>query len=169
MRWSTSCCVSCRLLLVSPVRRPMGFPYETSSERRIPQSGEVVPLCLDRHITSGLYCDHGDLVRRRRGAPSTGHPEPAALLGALGGRDRAQASTLAAVRLQAPARAARGGVRGITHRSAAAPLSPATGAAEGARRLAGSLPALLVEARRCPREAPGKDGAGTLRERKETA
>src|SRR5256885_16994463 len=101
-----------------------------------------------------LYVRRGIFVCHRRGAQPSGHPRPAALVGALGGRDRAQASAVAAVRLQAPARAARGRVRRITNRSAAAPLSAETGAADGARRLARSLPALLVEARRRPGTTP---------------
>src|SRR5213593_5051113 len=42
-----------------------------------------------------------------------------------------------------------------------------TGAAHGARRMARSLPALLVKARRCPGATPGQDGEGALCERKE--
>src|SRR5580692_3512916 len=100
------------------------------------------------------------LVCRRRGAQQTGHLEPAALVRKLGGRDRAGASTVAALRLQAPARAARGWLRGVTNRSAAAPLSTATGAAHGARRLARPLPALLDQARRCPGTTPEHHGQG---------
>src|SRR5215207_6962193 len=117
-----------------------------------------------------LYACRGISLRHRRRAPQTGHPEPAALVRALRGRARARASPLAAVRLQAPASAARGGVRGLTNRSAAAPLSAEAGAAHGARRMAHALPALLVEARRCPGAAPGEDGEpgeGAPRERKE--
>src|SRR5580698_5695423 len=106
------------------------------------------------------YTGRGIIVCGRRGAQPAGHLEPAALVRALGGRDRARASAVAALGLQAPARAAGGGVRGFANRSAAAPLSPAAGAAQGARRLAGSLPALLVEARRCPGATPEQDGEG---------
>src|SRR5438477_3592020 len=98
-----------------------------------------------------LYTCRGIIVRHRRGAQPTGHLEPAALVRELRGRDRARASTVAAVRLQAPARAARGWLRGVANRGAATPLSTATGAAHGARRLARPLPALLVEACRCAR------------------
>src|SRR3546814_2165560 len=52
-------------------------------------------------------------------------------------------------------------------RSAAAPLSTETGAAYGARRMARSLPALLVKARRCPGATLGQDGESALCERKE--
>src|SRR5438093_2952113 len=45
--------------------------------------------------------------------------------------------------------------------------STVTGAAHGARRLAPSLPALLVKARRCPGATLGQDGEGALCERKE--
>src|SRR3954462_8334495 len=118
-------------------------------------------------MSAWLYVCRGISVRHRRGAQPAGHPEPAALVRALRWRARARASTVAAVRLQAPARAARGRVRGITNRSAAAPLSPETGATHGARRMARSLPALLVKARRCPGATLGKDGEGALCERKE--
>src|SRR5437588_8769078 len=118
-------------------------------------------------MNARLYVCRGIFVCHRRGAEPAGHPEPAALVRALGGRDRAQASTVAAVRLQAPASAARGRVRGIANRSAAAPLSAETGAAHGARRMARSLPALLVKARRCPGATPGQDGESALCERKE--
>src|SRR5580692_6614207 len=116
-------------------------------------------------MNAWLYVRHGIRVRHRRGAQPAGHLEPAALLRAFRGRARARAATVTAVRLQTPAGAARGWVRGITHRSAAAPLSPETGAAHGARRLADSLPAVLVEARRRPGAtfgSDGRDGQGPL-------
>src|SRR4051794_36456448 len=100
----------------------------------------------------------GVIVRDRRGAQQAGHLEPAALVRAVRWRDRAGASTVAAVRLQAPARPARGGVRGATNRSTAAPVSTATGAADGGRCVACSLPALLVKVRRCPGATPRQDG-----------
>jgi hypothetical protein len=46
-------------------------------------------------------------------------------------------------------------------------VSTETGAAHGARRMARSVPALLVKARRYPGATLGKDGEGTLCERKE--
>src|SRR6185436_4662737 len=114
-------------------------------------------ICLDRNITADVYIARGIVLRHRRRAQSTGHSQPAALVRALRRRDRAEAAAVAALRLQAPARAARGGVRGIAHRGAAAPLSTETGAAHGARRMARTLPALLVEARRRPRATLGQD------------
>src|SRR5437870_48341 len=93
-------------------------------------------------FTSGrLACR---VVRHRRRAQPAGHLEPAALVRALRRRARAQASTLAAIRLQAFARAARCRVRGIANRSAETRLPTQTGAAHGARRMAHSLPPLLV-------------------------
>src|SRR5207253_3827781 len=118
---------------------------------------------LDRHMNIWPYTRRGIVVRRRRRAQPTGDPEPPALLGALRGRDRARAAPAAAVRLQAPARAARGGVRAFTNRSAAAPLSPETGAAHGARRMARPLPTVLVQAPRRPGAAPGRDGRAPFR------
>src|SRR5205085_11552233 len=104
-----------------------------------------------------LYTCRGILVRHRCGAQSARHLEPAALVRALRRRDRARASAVAAVRLEAPARAPRSRVRGVADRSAAAPLSTAAGAAHGARRMARSLPPLLVKARRCPGATPRED------------
>src|SRR6267143_6215197 len=118
-------------------------------------------------MNARLYVYRGIIVCHRRGAQQTGHLEPAALVRALRWRDRARASTVAAVRLQAPASAARGWVRGITNRSAAAPLSTETGAAHGARRMARSLPALLVKARRCLGATLGQDGKDALCQTKE--
>src|SRR5215470_15483689 len=118
-----------------------------------------------------LYmCRHGIVVCDRCGAESAGDPEPARLLRALGGRDRARARRVPAVRLQAPAGPARGGIRGIPNRGAAPPLSTAPGAVQGARRVAHHVPAVLGKARRCPGTTPGKDeqdGEGSLCERKE--
>src|SRR5690348_10069397 len=111
-----------------------------------------------------VYIWRGLFIRHRRRAQSTGHPEPAARVRALRGRDRARAAAVAALRLQAPARAARGGLRGITHRRTAPPLSIETRAADGARRLARPLPSLLVEAHRCSGATPGQNGEGALRQ-----
>src|SRR5450432_3341063 len=113
------------------------------------------------------YTGHGIFVRDRRGAQPESHLEHAALVRALRRRARARASAVAAVRLQAPARAARRRVRGVADRSAAAALSAETGAADGAGCVAGSLPALLDEARRRSGAALGQDGEGAFSKRKE--
>src|SRR5689334_6783530 len=118
-------------------------------------------------MNAWIYTCRGIVVCHRRRAQQTGHFESPAFVRAIGGRDRKRASAVAAVRLQAPARAARGWVRGITNRGAAASLSAETGAAHGARRVARSFPALLVEARRCPGTTLGQDGQGALCQRKE--
>src|SRR5450755_3731829 len=113
-------------------------------------------IFLDGNMNAWLYACRGIVVRHRRGAQPAGHLEPAALVRALRGRARARASPVATVRLQAPAGVARSWVRGVTNRSAAAPLSPEAGAAHGARRLARSLPALLDKAPRRPRATSGR-------------
>src|SRR4051812_1260192 len=113
------------------------------------------------YILSGIY------IRHCRRAEPARHPEPAPLVRALGRRDRAQAAAVAAVRIQAPPSTAGSRVRGITHRSAEAPVSTEAGAAHGARRLARALPALLVKAGRCAGAALGKNGQDFY-ERKET-
>src|SRR5579872_739427 len=105
-----------------------------------------------------LYTHHGINVWDRRGAESARHSEPAVVLGTRRWRDRARASALSAVGLQASARAARGRVRGIESRSPAAVVSTPTGAAHGARCLDRAVPPPLVEARRWPEAIPGQDG-----------
>src|SRR5262249_40033625 len=110
---------------------------------------------------------HGIIVRHHRRAQQAGHPEPAALVRALRRGDRGRARPVAALGLEAPAGTQGRGIRGIANRSAATPLSPEAGAAHGARRVARSVPPLLVEAFRRPRAAPGQDGHAPGEEKEE--
>src|SRR5512132_3971775 len=106
----------------------------------------------------GAYSWHGVCLRNHCRAEPSRDPEPARVVSAVGGGDRARAAHAAAGRVQAPASAARGGVRRI-HGGCTAPSLPAeTGAPSGGRRLAGPVPPALVRPRRCSRPPPGPDG-----------
>src|SRR5205085_2608585 len=93
--------------------------------------------------------------------------QPAARVGSLGRRDRARAAAVAAVRVQASARAEGGRFRAITNRSAAASVSTQAGAPHATRRMARAVPALLVDARRRAGTASGEDGEEAIGEREE--
>src|SRR6476646_2606799 len=106
----------------------------------------------------GVYQEHG-IFRNHCGAEPPRDPEPAGLVAAVGGRDRASASNDAADRVKTPASAARGRFRGI-HGGCTAPSLPAeTGTVSGAGCLAGSVPSVLVRARGCSRTPPRPDGS----------
>src|SRR5215217_2300914 len=99
------------------------------------------------------YSLHGVIVRNPRGAEPADHPESAGVVRVLGQRARAPAAAVPDLRVQAPARAARGRLRRGARRSPAARLSTPARAAHGGGRLAGALPALLDGPRRCARAA----------------
>src|SRR6202023_3040999 len=106
-----------------------------------------------------VYKESGVCVRSHCGAEPPRDIEPPGLVPTVGGRDRASAWYAAAGRVQAPARAARGRFRRI-HGGCAAPSLPAeTGTASGARRLAGSVPPVLVRSRGCSRTPPRPHGS----------
>src|SRR5262249_31759347 len=102
---------------------------------------------------------HGVRLRSARRAEPPRDPEAAVLVRAVGRRDRAPAAHAAADCVEAPARAARGRVRGGHGGRAAPPLPLATRAASGSGGLAGSVPALLVRAPGCPRTPPRPHGS----------
>src|SRR5262245_4710985 len=112
-------------------------------------------------MTVCAYTWRGIHVRDHRGAEPPGHPQPAGVVGAIGRRDRAPAADASSFGVQAPPRAARGGLRGVARRSPAARLSDPARAAHGGRCLARSLPALLDGPRRCARTPSRPHGAGT--------
>lgn len=95
----------------------------------------------------GVYTENGIYIRGHSGAEPAGDFEPAGVVRAIGGRDRAPASHATANRLQAPASAAgRGFRRG--HRGRTAPsLSIEAGTAARDRHLAGAIPPVLVGSR----------------------
>src|SRR5436190_23789094 len=100
------------------------------------------------------------IVCHPRGAEPPGHPRPAGVVGAIRRRDRAPAADASDLGIQAPPRAARGGLRGGAHRSPAAHLSDPARAAHGGRCVARSVPALLDGPRRCARTPSRSDGTG---------
>src|SRR4030081_3462990 len=107
----------------------------------------------------GVYKENGICLRNHRGAEPPRDIEPPGLVPTVGGRDRASASYAAAVRVQAPARLARGRLRGI-HGGCTAPSLPAeAGTTSGDRRLAGSIPSVLVRSRGCSRTSPRPHGS----------
>src|SRR5215510_3144122 len=106
----------------------------------------------------GVYKEGGIRVRNHCGAEPPRDIGPPGLVPAVGGRDRAPASYAAADGIKAPARAARGRIRGI-HGGRAAPSLPAeTRTAAGGGCLAGPLPPVLVRACRCSRAPPQPHG-----------
>src|ERR1044071_2966578 len=105
--------------------------------RRSPPGGAAC-ISLDTYMPSRVYSSHGIRVRHHRGAEPPRDPEPPGLVRAVGGGDRAPAADAAAHRLQAPAGAPRGGLRGIHGGRAAPPLPAPAGAAPGGGRLARS-------------------------------
>src|SRR5215510_3677295 len=105
-----------------------------------------------------VYKEGGIRVRNHCGAEPPRHTGPAGLFTAVGGRDRAAAWYAAAGRVKAPARAARGRFRRI-HGGCTAPSLPAeTGTTSGDRRLASSIPPVLVRSRGCSRTPPRPPG-----------
>src|SRR5712675_2215378 len=68
-------------------------------------------ICLDTYMPVVVYEEDGISIRDHCRAEPPGNIEPAGLVPTVGGRDRASASYDAADRVEAPARAARGGFR----------------------------------------------------------
>src|SRR4029077_17426966 len=111
-----------------------------------------------------VYTKSGICVRNHCGAEPPRDIEPPGLVPTVGWRDRASASYAAADRVKAPARAARGRFRGIHGGRPAPSLPPETGTATGSRRLAGSVPAVLVRSRGCSRTPSRPHGSIDTRE-----
>ena len=116
-------------------------------------------ICLDTYMLFRVYKENGICIRNHCGAEPPRDLEPAGLVAAVGGRDRASASYAAADRVEAPARAARGRFRGV-HGGRTAPSLPAeTGTISGGGCLAGSVPPVLVRSRGCSRTPPRPHGS----------
>src|ERR1700689_1477330 len=96
-----------------------------------------------------VYEEYGIRIRNHCGAEPPGDPDAPGLIRAVGGGDRAPTSHDAADRIQAPARAARGRVRGVYRGRTAPSLSAQTRTLPGSGCLAGSIPPVLVRARGC--------------------
>src|SRR5262249_53311770 len=104
-------------------------------------------ICLDTYIRVLAYCGHGIGVRNYCGAEPASDLEPAGLVGAVGGRDRAAAGDDAAGRIEASAGAARSWFRGV-HGGCTTPSLPAeAGAVQGSGSVAGAVPAVLGRTR----------------------
>src|SRR5438876_7350897 len=95
----------------------------------------------------GVYQEYGICVRNHCGAEPPRYIEPPGLVTTVGGRDRAATSYAAADGVKAPARAARGGFRGVHSGRTTPTLSTETRAVSGVRCLAGPVPSILVRAR----------------------
>ena len=86
------------------------------------------------------------------------HPQPSRLLGAVGRRNRASAGNAAASRIQAPAVLRDGRLRG-GHRGCAAPSTGSSRNPLGGRRVAGTVPPLLVPSPRRSGAPPRPHGS----------
>src|SRR4051812_48651496 len=106
----------------------------------------------------GVYTWRGINVRHHRRAESPGYFEPAGGVRALRRRARAAAPHAADVGVEALEGAARRRVRRSTRGRAAASLSDPAGAADGGRRVARAVPALLVGPCGCTRAPSRPDG-----------
>src|SRR5260370_41028220 len=114
-----------------------------------------------------VYKESGICVRSNCGAEPPRDIEPPGLVTTVGGSDRASAWYAAAGRVQAPARAARGRICRI-HGGCAAPSLPAeTGTTSGDRRLACSVPPVLVRSRGCAQTPPRPHGSINTNEKED--
>src|SRR5580692_4920667 len=108
-----------------------------------------------------VYRKSGICIRNHCGAEPPRDIESSGLLAAVGWRDRASSSYVAADRVKAPARAARGRFRRI-HGGRTAPSLPAqTRTTSGGGYVVGSVPPVLVRSRRCSRTLPRPHGGPT--------
>src|ERR1700692_3957855 len=112
-----------------------------------------------------VYEVNGICVRNHCGAEPPRDIEPPGLVTTVGGRDRASTSYAAADRVQAPARAARGRLRGIHGRRTAPSVPAETRTVSGGGFLAGSVPSVLVHAPGCARTPPRPHGSINTNER----
>src|SRR5579872_7147066 len=110
-------------------------------------------------MPSGVYYKRGIRVRDYRGAEPPGDIEPPGRVTTVGWRDRASASYAAADCVQAPASPTRCRFCGVDGGRTAPSVPSETRTTSGDRRLAGSLPAILVRARGRSRTPLGPNGA----------
>src|SRR5208282_2443267 len=102
----------------------------------------------------GVYMKRGICLRNHCRTEPPRDPESSGVIATVGGGDRAPTSDDAADRVQASAGAARRRFRGIHGRRAAASLPAESGTVAGGRRLAGSVPPVLVGSSGCSRTPP---------------
>src|SRR5882757_10055373 len=114
-----------------------------------------------------VYERNGICVRSHCGAEPPRDTEPPGLVTTVGWRDRASTSDVAADRVQAPASAARGRFRRIHGGRTAPPLPAETGTTSGDRRLASSVPSVLVRSRGCSRTPPRPHGSINTNEKED--
>src|SRR6185312_12616131 len=118
-------------------------------------------------MLSGVYQKGGICLRHHRGTEPPCNIERPGLLTTVGWSDRAPTWHAADDRVQAPASAARGRLRGI-HGGRTAPSLPAeTCTTTGGGCLAGSVPPLLVGSPGCSRTPPRPHGAGNTQEKED--
>src|SRR6266536_2925521 len=118
-------------------------------------------------MPGGVYEESGICVRNHCGAEPPRDIEPPGLVTTVGWRDRASTSYVATDRVKAPAGAARRRFRRI-HGGRTAPSLP-TEARTTSRGgcLAGSVPSVLVRARRCSRTPPRQHGSINTNEKED--
>src|SRR5260370_20418486 len=115
----------------------------------------------------GVYQESGICIRNHCGAEPPRDIEPPGLVTTVGWRDRASASHAAADRVKAAASAARGRFRRIHGGCTAPPLPAETGTTSGDRRLASSIPQVLVGSRGCSRTPPRPHGSINTNEKED--
>src|SRR5205814_3954369 len=130
------------------------WPRRRGGLRRLTPLPVPAFIYLDKYMLGGACYERGIRFRNHCGAEPPRDIGPPGLVTTVGWRDRAATSYAAADRIKAPASAARGRFRGI-HGGRTAPSLPAeTRTTSGGRRLAGSVPSVLVRSRGCSRTPP---------------
>ena len=129
------------------------------ARRLKPLPGSQSFIYLDKYMLSGVYQKSGICLRHHRGTEPPRDIEPPGLVTTVGWSDRASTWYAADDRVQAPASAARGRLRGI-HGGRTAPSLPAEArTTSGGGCLAGSVPSVLVRSCRCARTPPRPHGS----------
>ena len=90
-------------------------------------------IYLDTYIPIKVYINRGISIRNHCGAEPPRDPQPAGLIGTVGRRDRTPTSDVAAYRVKASARPARGWIRGIHGGRTTTPLPAEAWAISGVR------------------------------------
>jgi hypothetical protein len=144
-----------------------GAPAKNGSDGASPHANRNHPfglyIYLDTYMLCRVYEEGGTCIRNHCGAEPPRDLEPPGFVRTVGGRDRAAASYDAADRVKAPARAARGGFRGVDSGCTATCVPAEARAVSGNGCLAGSVPPVLVRAHRCSRTPPRPRGSTSAR------
>src|SRR5262249_18673534 len=115
----------------------------------------------------GVYQEGGICLRNHRRAEPPRDIEPAGLVGAVGRRNRTSPWHGAAGRLEAPARTARGRLRGVDGGCTASPVPAETGTTPGGGCLAHAIPSVLVRAPGRARASSRPHGSEEINEKEE--